>query len=129
MVFRLKPGQDLKQSIQDKVDSNGILAGWILTCVGSLTRINMRYANQSGGIPGEGYFEIVSLSGTVSKNGSHLHLLACNSEGEAFGGHLLDGNLVYTTAEIVIGYDPNLVFTRELDGNYNELVIRSGRPT
>lgn len=124
-VFRLRPGQDLKLAIQAFVDENDIQAGWILTCVGSLTKINLRYANQPGGIPGSGFFEIVALSGTVSCNGSHLHLLVCNGDGEAFGGHLLDGNIIYTTAEVVLGSDPALQFSREQDGEFKELIIRN----
>ena len=73
-----------------------------------------------------GHFEIVSLVGTVSINGSHLHMNVSDSTGATIGGHLLDSNLVYTTAEIVIGEDKQLVFTREKDGStpWEELRIK-----
>lgn len=125
-AFRLKPGQDLKQAIQAQVQQAGIEAGWILTCVGSLTDYHLRYANQEEGTRGQGHFEIVSLVGTVSLHGSHLHLSLSDSSGRTLGGHLLDGNRIYTTAEIVIGSSLNLRFTREHDGStpYQELQIR-----
>ena len=115
-VFRLKPGQDLKQEIERLVNEKDIRAGWISTCVGSLTHYNIRFANQSKGSSDSGHFEIVSLTGTVSINGSHLHISVSDSTGKTTGGHLMDGNLIYTTAEIVILSSDALVFKREKDG-------------
>ena len=73
-AFRLKPGEDMKEGIEKLVKENNIRAGWIATTVGSLTRYNIRFANQPGGSSDSGHFEILSLSGTVSVNGSHLHI-------------------------------------------------------
>lgn len=125
-VFRLKPGADLKRSIQDYVEKNQIEAGWILTCVGSLTDYNIRFANQEKTDSGKGHFEIVSLVGTLSKNGSHLHLSISDSSGVTMGGHLSDGCLVYTTAEIVIQSSNKFLFTREVDGStpWKELKVQ-----
>ena len=114
-AFRLKPGQDLKESIQQFVVQKQIGAGWISTGVGSLTNYKIRFANQEQGSSGQGHFEIVSLTGTVSINGSHLHLAISDSTGRTLGGHLLDGNLVYTTVEIVITASTKLQFTRQTD--------------
>lgn len=116
-AFRLLPGQDLQAGIQRFVDEHGIEAGWIETCVGSLTEWSLRFANREEGTKGSGHFEIVSLCGTVSKNGSHLHLAISDGDGRTIGGHLLAGNRVYTTAEIVIGESPAHVFTRATDGS------------
>ena len=101
-VFRLKPGEDLKQSIQKYVNENNIAAGWVSTCVGSLTKYHIRFANQPEASSDSGHFEIVSLTGTVSVNGSHLHISLSDSTGKTIGGHLQEGNLIYTTAEIVL---------------------------
>lgn len=125
-AFRLKPGQDLKQEILSYVQTNKIEAGWIMTCVGSVTQYNLRFANQPEGNKATGHFEIVSLVGTVSINGSHLHMSISDSTGKTIGGHLLDSNLVYTTAEIMIGEGKQLVFTREKDGStpWEELQVK-----
>lgn len=125
-AFRLKPGQDLKQEITSYVQQHKIEAGWIMTCVGSVTQYNLRFANQPDGNKANGHFEIVSLVGTVSINGSHLHMSVSDSTGATIGGHLLDSNLVYTTAEIVIGEGRQFVFTREKDGTtpWEELQIK-----
>ena len=116
-AFRLKPGQDLKQSIDSFVKAKNIKAGWIATCVGSLTDYNIRFANQEKGYSDKGHFEIVSVVGTVSVNGSHIHLSISDSTGKTIGGHLLTGCKVYTTAEIVLGESKDLIFTREKDGS------------
>jgi uncharacterized protein len=125
-AFRLQPGQDLKKEIEAYVLQHNIEAGWVMTCVGSVTQFHLRFANQPNGIKGNGHFEIVSVTGTVSVNGSHLHMSVSDSTGRTIGGHLLDSNLVYTTAEIVIGEAKQLVFTREKDGTteWEELQIK-----
>lgn len=126
-AFRLKPGADLRKSIQAYVAEHNIQAGYMITCVGSLTQTHLRYANQPNGTHLKGFFEIVSLVGTVSINGNHLHLSMSDSTGKTIGGHLLDNNLIYTTAEIVMGESKNLVFTREKDSTtpWEELQIKN----
>ena len=125
-VFRLKPGQDLKKEISNYVNVHQIRAGWIGCGVGSLTSYNIRFANQPDGNTGSGHFEIVSLTGTVSVNGSHLHISISDSTGKTIGGHLLDQNIVYTTAEIVIQEAEDMEFFREKDGTtpWEELQVR-----
>jgi uncharacterized protein len=115
-AFRLKPGQDLKTGIQDQVNEKQIKAGWISTCVGSLTDYKIRFANQPDGSSDSGHFEIVSLTGTVSVNGSHLHISISDSAGKTIGGHLMEGCKIYTTAEIVILSSNDFVFKRAKDG-------------
>lgn len=125
-AFRLKPGEDLKKSIQQFAEKQKITAGWISTGVGSLTHYNIRFANQAEASSGQGHFEIVSLTGTVSINGSHLHLSVSDTTGRTIGGHLADGNLVYTTAEIVITASRQLEFTRPVDPStgWKELEVK-----
>lgn len=125
-VFRLKPGNDLRKEIESVVKANNIQAGWISCGVGSLTDYNIRFANQPDGTKDSGHFEIVSLIGTVSVNGSHIHISVSDSTGKTIGGHLLDSNFVYTTAEIVIQESGDFVFTREKDGStsWEELQVK-----
>ena len=116
-AFRLKPGQDLKQEIKKIVTEKQIKAGWVSTCAGSLTNYNIRFANQPEGSTGSGHFEIVSLTETVSINGSHLHISISDNAGKTIGGHLMDGCIVYTTAEIVMLSSDDFEFKREQDGS------------
>lgn len=125
-AFRLRPGDDLRAGIEAFAKQQNIQAGWVMTGVGSLTQTNLRLANQPDGTKANGHFEIVSLVGTVSVNGCHLHLSVSDSLGQTTGGHLLPENLVYTTAEIVLGESRRHVFTREKDGTtpWEELQVK-----
>ncbi|MCB9558756.1 MAG: DNA-binding protein [Deltaproteobacteria bacterium] len=115
-AIRLRPGQDLRREIERFSKAREIKAGWIVGCVGSLTRLNLRLANQPGPTERDGHFEIVSLVGTLSTSGVHLHLSASDERGLTLGGHLLEGNSVYTTAEIIIAESKRLRFSRARDG-------------
>lgn len=116
-AFRLKTGSDLKKEIESYVKANNIRAGWIGCGIGSLTDYNIRFANQQEGSKSSGHFEIVSLAGTLSVNGSHIHISISDSNGKTIGGHLLDENLIYTTVEIVIQESDEFLFAREKDGS------------
>lgn len=126
---RLLPGQDLKKEIDSIVRQEHIEAGAMLTCVGSLTDVSLRLANQSETRTWKGHFEIVSLVGTLSTNGSHLHLSVSDSTGQTIGGHLMDGCKIYTTVEVVITVMTDLVYERQTDPTfgYKELTIRKKR--
>ena len=126
-AVRLKPGDDLKQQLRALTLRHGWRAAVVVTAVGSLTRVSLRYANRPTATVREGHFEIVSLVGTLDANGMHLHLSVSDGDGVTVGGHLTDGCVVYTTAEVVVGELPALVFTREPDAasGFNELVINA----
>jgi uncharacterized protein len=125
-AFRLCPGQDLKQELLNYAASQGIGAAAIVTCVGSLTKTALRYAGRRDGTIRSGMFEIVSMVGTLGEGGAHLHVSLSDEHGALFGGHVLDGCLVHTTAEVVLAELPGLVFHREIDPEtgYRELVIQ-----
>merc|ERR550539_836254 len=116
----------------------------MITAVGSLRNVKLRLANASkkpmsdeenltkssmGGANEirewkDERFEIVSLVGTFSRDGScHLHLSIADANGCTFGGHLIEGE-VFTTAEVVLGSAGYVEFPREFDRNtgYKELV-------
>jgi predicted DNA-binding protein with PD1-like motif len=125
-VIRLRPGEDVKRSLEGYVKTNDIEAAVILSCVGSLDVASLRFANRPTATTVPGKLEITSLVGTLAKSsGSHVHMTVADGDGIARGGHLMDGSLVYTTAEIAIGELPSVRFTREEDSTYgyHELVV------
>lgn len=93
--------------------------------MGSLTSVNIRYANQEKYEILKGHFEIVSLVGTLSKNGSHIHISISDSTGKTIVGHLGDGSLIYTTAEIVLSFMSDYDFILETNPTfgYKELIV------
>ena len=124
-ALRLTPGQDLRRELEAFTRKEHLQAGFIITCVGSLQQAVIRPTNQPDALTRVEKFEIVSLTGTLSPDGPHLHIALSDSLGNTFGGHLLEGNLIYTTAEIVIGEAEQFRFSRETDPvtTYKELKI------
>lgn len=126
-AIRLNPDEDLKDSVSRFVKCNDIQAGFILTAVGSLKVATLRFANQNYAHAFKDCFEIVSLVGTLSTQGTHLHISLSNRTGKTIGGHLLTGCIIYTTAEIVIGSSDDFRFLRTVDEKTGdkELEIKS----
>ena len=127
-TFRLKPGQDLFDEIEHFVHNRTIEAGCVLCSVGSLTHASIRLADRESPSEYEGHFEIVSLTGTVSNHGSHLHISISDGDGKTVGGHLAGGCKIYTTAEVVLASFEDVTYRRELlrdDSGYEELVVHA----
>lgn len=125
-TFRLKAGQDLLDEVEAVVAEKNIEAGCVLSAVGSLTHATLRLANREYYSEYEGHFEIVSMTGTVSVHGSHLHISISDGDGKTIGGHLVPGCKIYTTAEMVLAVFEDVVYKREYaaDSEYDELVIK-----
>jgi predicted DNA-binding protein with PD1-like motif len=126
-ALRLSPGMDLKQEIAQFVKDKQLHSASISTCVGSLRELSIRPANQKNVLHLKGHFEIVSLTGTFADMGlnNHIHISVSDSTGTTIGGHLEDGNIIYTTAELVLLNNKKLHFTRAIDPetSYYELKI------
>jgi uncharacterized protein len=130
-ALRLHPHQDLKAELIRFSKDHDLQAGIVLTCVGSLEKTALRMAGQDRIQTWDEKMEILSLVGTLSADGLHLHLAVANGEGQTYGGHLVEGCLIYTTAEIALGDLTDLRFIRAIDPEtgYKELEVakRHGR--
>lgn len=125
--IRLEPNADLRQSLKSFAVEQNIQAGFILTGIGSLKEAVIRFANQQDTTVLTDKFEILSLNGTLAATGIHIHIMIADRQGKVIGGHLSDGCIIYTTAEIVIGIVENFGFYRSFDEQtgFNELEILS----
>ena len=126
-AFRLTYGMDLRQGIEDYCRDNDIHSAAIVTVVGCVYRARIRLADGETIEEYDDRYEIVSLTGTVSPDGSHMHVSLADEDGRVIGGHMCDGCLVNTTAEVVlVSLDEEYRFSREYDDStgYDELVIR-----
>jgi hypothetical protein len=129
--IRLKAGQDLKAEIVRVAVEKEIDAGVLLSIVGSLEYAVLRMAGSESETQAvrkwDEPFEIVSGTGTVSKNGCHLHVSLSNRDGAVIGGHLKDGCRIDTTAEVVIGVFDDVVYDRVMDPEtgFKELNVSS----
>jgi predicted DNA-binding protein with PD1-like motif len=101
-ILRLQPGDDLRAALAELPDQLNIDAASILSGLGSLKPAVL--------------------------GGPHVHMSVSDASGAVFGGHLMAGSIVRTTAEIVVGIAPGWVFSREMDAatGYRELVVKKG---
>lgn len=125
-ALRLRPGEDIKLALKAFTVEKEITAGAIITAVGSLSQAALRYAGRPTATLVTGDMEVLSLVGTLCPDGPHLHLTVGDADGNTLGGHVMDGCIVRTTCEIVLGDFAGFTFARELDPatGYQELVIR-----
>ena len=125
--LRLQPGADLRGALDAWMVDQEEQAGCLVSAVGSLSVAQLRLAGKKEATVIRGDLEILSLCGTLSRDGAHLHIAVANSTGSVLGGHLCPGSLVRTTAELVIGLLPEWRFRRELDPatGYAELEIKT----
>ena len=107
-------------------DSQGCHAAFVLSGVGSLSAAGLRFAGAEQPQRLSGDMEILSLSGSVARNGAHLHMALSTATGQVFGGHVAQGCIVRTTAEVLLALLPEWAFAREPDvtTGYDELVLR-----
>ncbi|MBR2808724.1 MAG: DNA-binding protein [Erysipelotrichaceae bacterium] len=130
-AFRLTRGQDLRKEIERYCEDHKIEAAVVLSSVGCLSRLKVRLAGGTEYKEYEQDFEIISVNGTLSKDGPHLHISVSGLKDDkgnelVIGGHLSEGCIVNTTAEIVLMELEDYSFSREYDKatGYKELVIK-----
>ena len=128
--LRLRPGEDLRQALEVWMADQSEQAGCVLSAVGSLSQAQLRLAGAAATTTIRGDLEILSLAGTLSADGAHLHIALADASGAVIGGHLASGSLVRTTAELVLALLPEWHFSRELDPatGYAELRIQRCDP-
>ena len=125
--LRLQPGDDLRQTLEAWMGEQQEQAGCLISAVGSLSVAQLRFAGAAEATAIHGELEILSLSGTLTPDGAHLHIAIADRSGAVIGGHIGAGSLVRTTAELVIGLLPEWRFSREFDPvtGYAELAIKA----
>jgi hypothetical protein len=124
--IRLPSATDLKRALEESLASQNTDSAFVIAGIGSLVEATLRYADESLVSTLSGPLEIVSISGSLSPAGAHLHVSVSDARGQVYGGHLGYGSIVRTTAEVLLALLPNGSLTREHDARtgYKELVVR-----
>ncbi|UUX94378.1 PPC domain-containing DNA-binding protein [Aquabacterium sp. J223] len=119
--LRLRPGDDLRAALE----AAGDVSAFVLSGIGSLSRVRLRLAGADDETVLDGPVEILTLSGTLTPDGAHLHMAVADAQGRVVGGHVGRGNLVRTTAEVLLLRLPQWSLRREHDPGtgYRELVV------
>lgn len=124
--LRLSPGDDLRITLQDTLRHLGLHAAFVLQGIGSLSVAQLRFAGADDATELRDDLEILTLAGSISPDGAHLHMSVADPRGQVFGGHVAAGCMVRTTAELLLALLPEHRFAREPDSGtgFLELVIR-----
>ncbi len=102
LPLKLPPGSDLRQSIE-QIGKDQNAHGFVLGVVGNLSRAAFQCPGHKDPTVLEGNLEIITLNGTFSPNGVHLHLSLSDGACQVWGGHLEEGTLVLKGADVLVG--------------------------
>ncbi len=124
--LRLHPGDDLRAALLKFVTERRSGPAFILAGIGSLGDARLRFAGESAESVVPGPLEIISLSGSVTPSGIHMHMAVSDRSGNLVGGHVCAGNVVRTTVEAVLAFVPEWDMSREFDSatGYDEHLVR-----
>ena len=123
---RLRRGEDLLCAIQGIAEQENIAAGVVLSAVGCVSKARVRDASGVNLRDISEHCEIVSLNGTVSAKRCHLHIALSKEDLSTVGGHLVEGCIINTTCELVIGVLNGWEIDKEFDPEtgYHELIFK-----
>ena len=129
LALRMKPGEDFLLGLKRFCEEQNIKNGCILTGMGSLhsarffdpipipeKKVGYGYGDP---ITVEGPIELVSTTGLICNDGEevlfHIHCCFSDRTGKAYGGHLIEGNKVLLTLDMVIAEFDGIHMGREFD--------------
>ncbi len=120
-ALRLNPGDDLRGALEAAGRTGFVVAG-----IGSLGGAQLRFAGEPGPTALGGPLEILTLSGSLTPDGAHLHVSVADASGRVFGGHVCAGCEVRTTAELLVALLPAGALARAFDvaTGHAELQVR-----
>lgn len=122
-ALRLHPGDDLRGALEAGGRTAFVVAG-----IGSLAHAQLRLAGEPGPSRVEGPLEILTLCGSLTPDGAHLHISVADAAGRVLGGHVCAGSQVLTTAELLLAPLPQGSMGRAFDATtgYLELHVHAG---
>ena len=100
---RLRRGDDLLREVQKMAQEEQLELAVILSAVGCVTKARLRDASGVTIRQIDEPCEIVSATGTVSRKRCHIHVALSKEDLSTVGGHLVEGCLINTTCELVLG--------------------------
>ena len=122
---RLRRGDDLLLSLEQIAREEGLELAVILSAVGCVTKARLRDASGVTVRTVDEPCEIVSATGTVSRKRCHVHVALSKEDLSTVGGHLMEGCLINTTCELVLGVVEGWCCDVEQDAEtgYDEIVF------
>ena len=100
--LHLEAGSDVRRSLEQLALEHNA-GGFVLSVVGNLCQAAFACPGQSAPTVLAGELEIITLQGTISPDGVHLHLSFSDASCQVWGGHLEHGTLVLRGADLLVG--------------------------
>ena len=128
--LRLAPGTDLRRCLDEFSFADGSRSGFVVAGIGSLIDPSLRLADARDAVTVAGPVELLSIAGSLSADGCHVHIAVADAAGRVWGGHLGHGSLVRTTVELLLAPLAGFALSRAIDPltGYAELVISREPP-
>jgi predicted DNA-binding protein with PD1-like motif len=129
LPLRIPAGADLREVLAALPARYSVDAAFVLQGIGSLSVACIRFAGAPDMTELRGDLEILTLGGSLSPDGPHLHMSVSDAAGRVIGGHMGPGCVVRTTAEVLVALLPGHRFSREHDPatGYKELFVKEQR--
>jgi len=127
LPLRIPAGADLRAALAAVPALHGGAAAFVVQGIGSLSVACLRYAGRPDMTELRGDLEILTLGGSLSPDGPHLHMAVSDAQGKVVGGHVGPGCVVRTTAEVLVALLLDHRFSREPDAatGFQELCVRT----
>lgn len=100
--LHLAAGSDVRRSLEQLALEHRA-GGFVLSVVGNLSQAAFACPGKAAPTLLQGELEIITLQGTLSPEGVHLHLSFSDAECQVWGGHLEYGSLVLRGADLLVG--------------------------
>ncbi len=100
--LHLEAGSDVRRSLEQLAVEHQA-GGFVLSVVGNLSQAAFACPGKTAPTVLQGELEIITLQGTLSPEGVHLHLSFSDAECQVWGGHLEHGTLVLRGADLLVG--------------------------
>lgn len=126
LTLRIPAGADLRAVLAAVPARHGVDAAFVVQGIGSLCVAMIRCAGRPDLTELRGDLEILTLGGSLSPDGPHLHISVSDADGRVTGGHMGPGCVVRTTAEVLVALLPGYRFSREDDPatGFKELCVK-----
>jgi len=105
--YNFSTGVDVFNSLNE-LDRHDNSTSFLISAVGDLSKVSFKCPLKDKPVIFEKKLEIITLSGYIRSNESHIHISASDENCSVLGGHLLSGTIVLKSLDVLIGVIPNL---------------------
>ncbi len=105
--YNFTTGVDVFNSLNE-LNKNDNSTSFLISAVGDLSKVSFKCPLNDKPVVFKKKLEIITLSGYIRSNESHLHISVSDEECGVLGGHLLPGTIVLKSLDILIGVIPFL---------------------